>query len=802
MNFRFPLPRTLHMRIMLAIALLQFLVVGLFSVYMFVQLVGNEVTNRQVLGHKMIGLTAPAVERMVQEHEQSELNGYLNQLFVDSALSGIKLKDAQGNVLFSREKGGIELHPLASWLNSSMLGARVSSELRSGNTYLGLLTVDMSNHEINKKIVILLHNVLYLFLILLAVDLLASELLIKYFVAPLGPLALMARDVSQGNWESAIGPAEGAAEEVRHLTNAFVESAKIMRNQIRELEQARTQLGVNELRLRNLVNNMQEVLLETDKNGYVQFLNPVWEMLTGYSVESSLNKPLAFFLIQPQQKAYFEPGKLEQIARFDLQLEFRGQNGEPVWLQMNTAPQYNEVGEFSGIISTLVDVSENLRLQKLQYEHEQNLYKLTITDPLTGVYNRRYFDELLTNLLQMNLSKGRQVALIVIDIDGFKFINDTYGHPVGDEALKSVAKRLSDGKFPGATVVRMAGDEFAVILQNVNEAEAGRIANAMHQSINGIAINLPVGQLHLQASLGVAVAPVHGKTPQTLVRAADVALYHAKKSGRNRVDALSKDMGEAIMDIFSQGFELRNAFSAGMISPFMQPIVNLQTGEIFAYEVLTRLKRGNQYIVADDFVTIAEDLGLIREMDLSIIRQALMQTPRHIHLFLNVSLSSFFNPEFSDELRGILLAPEVRGREITIEFTERQTTAFSENFIQYFNELRASGCKLALDDFGVGYSSYGYLRQLRPEYVKIDGSFVQHVLTNMQDAKIVAQIAELSMIFGADNIAEHIEDEETYQRLLQMGVKYGQGYYFGRPKMIQEYVVADNTGAPVIFQPA
>ncbi len=802
MQIRFPLPRTLHMRIMLAIAVLQFLVVGLFSIYMIAQLVGNEVTNRQVLGHKLMALTAPAVERMVQDQNRKALNVYLGQLFIDPALSSIRLKGAQGNVLFVQAKEAIELHSVAGWLKSSVQGASVSAELRTESDYLGLLTIEMSNLEINTKIVILLHNVLYLFMILLVVDLLASELLIKYFVAPLGPLADMARDVSQGNWESAIGPAEGAADEVKHLTNAFVESAKIMRNQIHTLEQTRVQLAENELRLRNLVNNMQEVLLETDKNGYIQFLNPAWEVLTGYAVGATLNKPLSLFLVQPQHQRYFSYERLEEIARFDLQLEFRGQNGEPVWMQMNTALHYNETGEFTGIISTLVDISENLRLQKMQHEHEKNLYKLTITDPLTGVYNRRYFDELLANLLQMNPDKGQHVALIVIDIDGFKFINDTYGHPIGDEALRAVAKRLSEGGYPSATVVRMAGDEFAVILPHANEAEANRIAHEMHRNISGISIDLPVGQLHLQASIGVAVAPIHGNTLQTLVRASDVALYHAKKSGRNRVDTLSTDVGEAIMDIFSQGFELRNAFSAGLIAPFMQPIVNLQTGVIFAYEVLTRLKRGDQYIVADDFVTIAEDLGLIREIDLSMIKQALAQTPRHIHLFLNVSLSSFFNPEFSDALREILLAPEVKGRELTIEFTERQTTSFTEDFLRYFNELRTSGCNLALDDFGVGYSSYGYLRQLRPEFVKIDGSFVQQVLTNMQDAKIVAQIAELSLIFGAENIAEHIEDEETYHRLMQMGVKYGQGYYFGRPKLIQEYVSRDNTGAPVKFQPA
>ena len=781
---RFPLPRTLHMRIMLAISLLQLVVVGLFSVYMMAQLVSNEVTNRQALGNKMIGLVAPAAARLLAENNRPGLEEYLNVLMTDATITSIVVKDKAGQTLYFRAKPQTPAHPFARSIEKPLEGARISTELKSAGASYGLISIELSSVALNENIRTLLNNLLYLVLILLAIDLLATELLIKFFVAPLGPLTLMAKDVSAGNWDTTVQPSERASEEVRHLANAFIESAKIMRKQIKELEQTRSQLAENELRLRNLVNNMQEVLLELDKTGRIQFLNPVWESLTGYAIDESIGKLFSSYLVQPPHQAYFGAARLEKISLYDLQLELRAQNGEHLWLQMNTTLQYNSTGEFAGIISTLEDVSETLRLQGLQREHEQDLYKLTITDPLTGVYNRRHFDEMLGSHLHLCLDKGQQLALLIIDIDGFKFINDTYGHPVGDQVLKSLARTLADEKRQGDALARLAGDEFAVILQDVHGGEAYQIATQLHKKIGEINIPLAVGQLQVQTSIGVAMAPLHGKTPQDLVRSADVALYHAKKNGRNRVDTLSTDMGAAIMDIFSQGFELRNALASGMIAAFMQPIVELKTGEVIAYEILSRLRRGSVYVPAEEFVLIAEDLGLIREMDLYVIQQALLAVPKDIHLFLNISLSSFYAPEFATQLKQLLQSPLARDRNLTIEFTERQTAELSDSFLELFDELRKGGCNIALDDFGVGYSTYAYLRRLKPAFVKIDGSFVQQIRHNPQDAKIVEHIRDLAETFGAQAIAEHIEDKETLELLIHLGVIYGQGYFFGKPVSI------------------
>ena len=781
------LPRTMQTRIMLAIAVLQMLVVGLFSIYWIVQEVGEELTSRQSVAHKILSLTVPSVERALYQRTPDELARYLQRVVADPLVGGIVIKDAEGRKVFNQVKPCEPVHKVASWFKLSALQQGLSTQLWRDGVALGVMTVYLSNGPINQDISNLLENVTYLLMILLVFDLIAIQLLIRFFVAPLGPLAIMAREFTQGNLDTTIVPAEGASDEVRNLTTAFVESAKVMRQQIGDLESTRAQLANNELRLRNLVNNMREVLVEIDRAGKILFINPAWEKLTGYAIDHCLNKPFSQFLVQPQHQAHFVFGRLDQLHAYDMQIEVRAQDGRSVWLRMSATQQHSDTGEFTGIVSTLEDISENLKLQASQREHEQSLYRLTITDPLTGVYNRRHFDEMLANMMAMTLSKNHQLALLIIDIDGFKFINDTYGHPVGDEVLRTVATRLTLGAQRG-TVARLAGDEFAVVLQNLGQDEAQVAARRIHQELSGVVIHLPVGELRIQSSIGVAVAPAFGRTPQDLVRAADVALYHAKKSGRNRVDTLSKDMGEAIMDIFSQGFELRNALNNGLIAPFLQPIWDLRKNELMAYEVLTRLKRGNDYVVADEFVLIAEDLGLIREMDLFIITKALGAVPKGVHLFVNISMNSLLAPEFREDFRRLLKSPIAQDRQITIEFTERQTTDMSADFFKLLDEIRAGGCKIALDDFGAGYSTYSYLRHLKPDFVKIDGSFVQQMLSNPLDSKIVEHIRELSAVFGAKSIAEHVENAQAVEALMRLGVDFAQGYYFGKPKLVEDYV--------------
>ena len=283
--------------------------------------------------------------------------------------------------------------------------------------------------------------------------------------------------------------------------------------------------------------------------------------------------------------------------------------------------------------------------------------------------------------------------------------------------------------------------------------------------------------------MGVAEAPTHGANAQDLVSAADVALYHSKRRGRNRIEVLSPDISRAVMSIFSQGFQLRNALEQGHIHPAFQPICNLKNGEPMAYEVLARMRVDGLVIQAKDFITVAEELGLTREVDLHIIGQALKLTPPEYALFLNVDISSFNDKDFVGELSQLLKPACDAGRSITIEITERETIPLSDGLLEDIQTLRALGCKLALDDFGSGYSTYNFLNLFRPDYLKIEGSFVRGMLRNESDRKIVTHIHELATSFGMKTIAESVEDAATERALQAIGINTAQGLFYGAPRL-------------------
>ena len=248
------------------------------------------------------------------------------------------------------------------------------------------------------------------------------------------------------------------------------------------------------------------------------------------------------------------------------------------------------------------------------------------------------------------------------------------------------------------------------------------------------------------------------------------------------------------MEVFSRGFELRNAIEEGEIIPTFQPITDLHSGEPIAYEVLATMKRGDALVSAAEFIMVAEDLGLVREIDLCVIAKALEIAPAGIELFMNISLMSFNDNNFGKDLLKLVKPACEAGRPVTIEITERETINLTETLLGEIQDLRDVGCKLALDDFGQGYSTYNYLRIFRPEYLKIDGAFVSKMLDSHADHTIIEHIHALALSFGAVSIAESIENETLREAILHMGVKCGQGYHFARPAIAEKaFATAEST---------
>ncbi|MDH5512819.1 MAG: EAL domain-containing protein, partial [Gammaproteobacteria bacterium] len=740
---------------------------------------------QQQLSQKLMQLVEPAIRGMVANYDIAGLDRYMRQIADDPTIASLRVVDeGGGSILYGHEGNTEPLSRLTRVLSGATQPAPlVVSDIIINNTRVGRIEAVLSNAPLNQGI----RNVVIIGGLLAAVSL-AGTLLLVYlllirFTAPLKPLMEWAREFAHGNWHPRTELIDSGSREIRELNQAFTQGSATLRHYIQSLEETRELLEHSDSRLRKLVNGMHEILFELDADGRLTFLNPAWTELTGFTTDDSLGKPFGDFLVDEGAIHDFDPQMLPRLHEENREISLRSADGKRLWMSLDADAQTDSAGNFTGIIGTLSDVTKSVELNHLLTKYQDELYHLSVTDPLTGLYNRRHFDSQLEVILSDHLPKNLPVCLLLIDLDGFKFINDTYGHPFGDEVLRTTAQLLKQQVRRNDYIARLAGDEFAMVLKNTDIENATRIAQKLHDCINDTRIPLPVGHMQLQSSMGVAEAPTHGTNAQDLVSAADVALYHSKRRGRNRIEVLSPDISRAVMSIFSQGFQLRNALEQGHIHPAFQPICNLRNGEPMAYEVLARMRINGLVIQAKDFITVAEELGLTRDVDLHIIAQALKLTPPEYALFLNVDISSFNDKDFVGELSQLIRPACEDGRSITIEITERETIPLSDGLQDDIQTLRTLGCKLALDDFGSGYSTYNFLNQFRPDYLKIEGSFVRGMLRNESDRKIVTHIHELATSFGMKTIAESVENAATERALQEIGIHTAQGMFYGAPRL-------------------
>jgi diguanylate cyclase (GGDEF)-like protein/PAS domain S-box-containing protein len=778
-------PRTsLRARMALAFSALLLLTSTLVTVVLVRNAAQAHLEAQQQLGQNLIVFVEPAVRGMTANRDTAGLQTYMAKIASDPGIASLQITNASGSVLYQHE-GNQET---ANWLTrilteSHGAASPLSSDITVNGLKAGKIEATLSYQPLNRNVhkAVVIGGVLAL--TSLALALVLTYLLLTRFTAPLRPLMEWAREFAQGNWHPQTKLIDSGSREIQELNQAFTDGSATMRHYIQSLEETRELLEYSDTRLRKLVNGMHEILFELDPDGRITFLNPAWQALTGFSAEDSIGKMFSDFLVEEEAIHSFGTKQLDRLHEKNREISLRSADGKRLWMNLAASAQTDSGGNFTGIIGTLSDVTKSVELNHQLSKYQDELYQLSVTDPLTGIYNRRHFDAQLEVILSDHLARNIPVCLMLIDLDGFKFINDTYGHPFGDEVLRTTAQLLKQQVRRNDYIARMAGDEFAMVLKNTDIENATRIAQKLHARINETRVPLPVGHMQLQSSIGVAEAPTHGTNAQDLVSAADVALYHSKRRGRNRIEVLSPDISKAVMSIFNQGFQLRTALEEGHIHPAFQPICSLKSGEPVAYEVLARMRIDGLVIQAKDFITVAEELGLTRDVDLHIIGQALILTPPEYALFLNVDLSSFNDKDFVQKLRGLLGPACASGRSITIEITERETIPLSESLHQDIKGLRALGCKLALDDFGSGYSTYNFLNQFRPDYLKIEGSFVLGMLKNESDRKIVTHIHDLATSFGMKTIAECVENAETEKALQDIGIINAQGLFYGAPRL-------------------
>jgi diguanylate cyclase (GGDEF)-like protein len=429
-------------------------------------------------------------------------------------------------------------------------------------------------------------------------------------------------------------------------------------------------------------------------------------------------------------------------------------------------------------------------LQFWGYEGEKlnNLRMLSTVDVLTGLMIRRKFEEKLHQAIEFAKNTKKEFSLYYIDIDNLRLINDVYGYIVGDIVLKTVADYLEKLFTDAFAVARIGDDEFGIILMDMGSAEALAKAKVLCKSIAELEINL-LGDdgIFVTSSIGVASYPHHGQALYDLMLAAEIAYVTAKRKGRNQVqtvDAANENINPTVAH--ERILILREALSSkDDIVPFYQPIIDLETGETMAYEVLARVKRGENFLSAGLFIDAAEQFGFMQEIGKRVIEQAMKEKnsswAKDKLFFINFSMREVENRDTIRFLADIIDRYGVNPEEIVAEITERETVRDINAVYTFAKELTELRVRLAIDDFGSGFSSFLYLRYFDCYFAKIEGSLVRDITRSGRSRMIVENMAKLLQRLSIEVVAEYIENREIAKILHNAGIRYGQGYYLGRP---------------------
>jgi diguanylate cyclase (GGDEF)-like protein/PAS domain S-box-containing protein len=542
-------------------------------------------------------------------------------------------------------------------------------------------------------------------------------------------------------------------------------------------------------RARVTLASIGDAVLSTDRSWLVSFINPIAEKLMGWTCAQAVGRHVSDVFqvldgitrerLVPQIEVAIKNGRTIILPSNCVLVR---RDGQELHIEDSAAPIHDLSGEFAGMVVVFHDVSEARAIT-------QKMSHLAEHDELTSLPNRALLNDRLEHGISLARRHGRQMAVLFIDLDHFKRINDSLGHLIGDQILKAVAERIAPCIRHSDTVSRHGGDEFIVLLSEVNRAEdAELIAEKIRLAVM-VPYTIDSHYLHLTASIGVSIYPNDGEDATALIQYADTAMYHAKENGRNNSQFFKDDMNARAVERQILTGDLRHALMRDEFFLVYQPIINLFTNAITGFEALIRWRHPTRGTIAPaDFIPLAEQCGLIIPIGEWVLREACAQAQQWLAadlkfetMAVNISAVEFRSDQFFNGVCRILQTTGLEPRHLTLELTETAVMRDFDATRIVLQALSTMGVRIAVDDFGTGYSNLSYLKRFPINTLKLDRSFIHDVPESLDVCTIVSSVIRMAHSLHLQVVAEGVETLQQLQFLEAHDCGEAQGYYFSKP---------------------
>ncbi|MDH5444447.1 MAG: EAL domain-containing protein [Gammaproteobacteria bacterium] len=550
-------------------------------------------------------------------------------------------------------------------------------------------------------------------------------------------------------------------------------------------------------KLSGAVEQIADAVMITDYDGTIEYINPAYELMTGYSKEEIIGNTPAILKSDKQPASYYErlwKTILSGEIFSDVVIN-KKKNGEYFYEEKTITPQKDRHGNIVHFISTGKDVTERI-------EAQERLHFMAHHDSLTGLPNRVLLQDRLSQVLARGPWNGRNIAVMFMDIDRFKVINDSLGHDAGDDLLKEVSQRLLACVREGDTVARLGGDEFAIVLNDI--ASSNDVIPIAEKILDELRKPVVIKQheLFVTSSIGISLFPRDGKECQELLKKADVAMYRAKANGKDNYQLYTGDDESLGISRLSMETQLRRALDRDEFQLYFQPQVRIQDNNIIGFEALLRWFNDDLPNVSPfQFIPILEETGMINEVGDWVLKTACIQEKAWQlaglpakRIAVNLSIRQFKSQGLVKRIEQILSRSGLAPQYLELELTEGLLVDQIKETSNVLNELHEMGVKLSIDDFGTGYSSMNYLKRLPFDILKIDRMFVRDVTFNPDDAAIASAIISLGHTMGMEVVAEGVETNEQLEYLREQGCDAIQGYLYSPPLAAEAIMALINEG--------